>query len=158
LGLEKFSTIWLVMCVCGGVQLWQHVLSFVDPECVVRDVSLVSHDFHALATDHHLWRHLVVRAGGGGSVDNLYEGDADGWRRTFFARRWLRSVRHAARVCVCACVRVRAVSMHHITTEEDAVLSTGARGLWQVHAPRCVVHLRVRCRDGVADDDGTSGG
>jgi hypothetical protein len=100
----------------GGVQLWQHVLSFVDPESVVRYVSLVSHDFHAFATDHHLWRHfLVVEASDESGVTNLFEGDPsndddDRWRKTFFACRWLRSVRphhhnsttsyHSRTVCV----------------------------------------------------------
>jgi hypothetical protein len=71
------------------------VLSFVDPESVVRSVSLVSHDFHAFATDHHLWRRLVVAASDDGGVTNLFEGDLsdDGWCKTFFACRWLRSVR-----------------------------------------------------------------
>jgi hypothetical protein len=111
----------VVVVVVGGVgvQLWQHVLSFVDPESVVRNVRLVSHDFHAFATDHHLWRHfLVVEASSDESgVTNLTEGDPsddyDRWCKTFFACRWLRSVRpsvphhhnstasYHSRVCMC---------------------------------------------------------
>jgi hypothetical protein len=101
------------------VQAWVHVLSFVDAETVVASVGLVSRAFHALSTEPQLWRRLLLRqfsqppaeaigsgsaaagaagassSGGGDEAANMYAGDPDGWRKSFFAHRWLaRSVPH----------------------------------------------------------------
>jgi hypothetical protein len=81
-------------------QAWVHVLSFVDAESVAKRVSLVSHAFHALATEPQLWRRLVLRdfPASASSADstgkcNLYEGEPDGWRKTY-ARHWLQRSVH----------------------------------------------------------------
>ena len=66
------------------VQVWVHVLSFVDVEGVVNCVSFVSRGFYALATEPQLWHRLVRRYFP--SVVNLYEEDLDGWRKTFIAQ------------------------------------------------------------------------
>lgn len=65
-------------------QVWVHVLSYVDVERVVNCVSFVSRGFYALATEPQLWHRLVRRYFP--SVVNLYEGDPDGWRKTFIAQ------------------------------------------------------------------------
>jgi hypothetical protein len=85
-------------------QVWEHVLSFVDVRSVLAGVSLVSRRFHALASEPHLWRHLLLSHFAATSsaaasrlgtttdtaTTNLYAGDAEhGWRKTFFAHRWL---------------------------------------------------------------------
>jgi hypothetical protein len=89
-----------------GGQVWVHVLSFVDAETVVASVGLVSHAFHALASEPQLWRRfflchhfppalrsatITITAGGEEEEEgaNLYQGEADGWRKSFFAHRWL---------------------------------------------------------------------
>ncbi|ELR14827.1 elongation factor Tu GTP binding domain containing protein [Acanthamoeba castellanii str. Neff] len=65
-------------------EVWVHVLSYVDVERVVNCVSFVSRGFYALATEPQLWHRLVRRYFP--SVVNLYEGDPDGWRKTFIAQ------------------------------------------------------------------------
>jgi hypothetical protein len=88
--------------MCGVRQAWVHVLSFVDAESIANRVSLVSHSFHALATEPQLWRRLVLRDFPGASASsadstdkcNLYEGEPDGWRKTFYAHRWLQRSVH----------------------------------------------------------------
>jgi hypothetical protein len=79
---------------CG--QVWVHVLSFADADTIANRVGLVSHAFHALATEPQLWRRLVLRdfpasraAADSAQQCNLYEGEPDGWRKTFYAHRWL---------------------------------------------------------------------
>jgi hypothetical protein len=86
---------------CGVRQAWVHVLSFVDAESIANRVCLVSHAFHALATEPQLWRRLVLRdfPASASSADptdkcNLYEGEPDGWRKTFYAHRWLQRSVH----------------------------------------------------------------
>ncbi len=79
-----------------------HVLSFVDVRSVLAGVSLVSRHFHALASEPQLWRHLLLSHFAAASrlrgtttdtattATNLYADDAEhGWRKTFFAHRWL---------------------------------------------------------------------
>jgi hypothetical protein len=95
------------------VQAWVNVLSFVDTETIVGSVGLVSHAFHALAAEPQLWRRLLLRhfpssssaatdaTSGGDEAVNLYEGEGDGWRKSYFAHRWLaRSVRTRTPVCL----------------------------------------------------------
>jgi hypothetical protein len=90
----------LLWGTCG--QAWVHVLSFVDADTISNRVGLVSHAFHALATEPQLWRHLVLRdfpASSSSSADstdkcNLYEGEPDGWRKTY-AHHWLKRSVHA---------------------------------------------------------------
>ncbi|ELR18901.1 elongation factor Tu GTP binding domain containing protein [Acanthamoeba castellanii str. Neff] len=97
-------------------EVWEHVLSFVDVRSVLAGVSLVSRRFHALASEPHLWRHLLLSHFAATSsaaasrlgtttdtatttTTNLYAGDAEhGWRKTFFAHRWLA---HSKRVRFC---------------------------------------------------------
>lgn len=72
--------------------MWVHVLSFVDVRSVLAGVSLVSRHFHALASEPQLWRHLLLShfTATAATATNLYADDAEhGWRKTFFAHRWL---------------------------------------------------------------------
>jgi hypothetical protein len=94
-------------------QLWRRLvlrsLALAAADSVIADDFVTAGDDSAYFCADDATDAIDTDSGGGTTMAaNLYEGDPDGWRKSYFARRWLaRSVRTRTRAHVHSPVRGR---------------------------------------------------